>query len=205
MQKVGWLERRCQGGGNLEVDGPTLRLVSRERERERGTMDDGGWKKGGPKVPGRTQRRSFPVFPHFKLSSGPTSLTRRHHTNQKTCQVSSDHGNDRWKREIGKGTRGWRYRRRQNRRQIGDANICLDVYRRNVDIPMVQWVCENMNVMEERRSLPFFESFCFFPFLFSFLFCLSLFVINMRQRTSKEQISCKFYCTISREVGKEEL
>lgn len=51
-----------------------------------------------------------------------------------------------------------------------DANICLDVCRRNVDIPMVQWVCENMNVMEEHRSLPFFESFCFFPFLFSFLF-----------------------------------
>lgn len=82
---MGWLERRCQGRENLEVDGPTLRLVSeRDREggRERGTMDDGGWKKERPKVPGRTQRRSFPVFPHFKLSSrlhlpGGTILIRK--------------------------------------------------------------------------------------------------------------------------------
>lgn len=86
----------------------------------------GGWMMGDGKEAAKSSWQDSKAFlsrfsSRFKLSSGPTSLTQRHHTNQKTWGVSSSHQDDRGKEESGpfesEGTR-WKYRRRQNREEI---------------------------------------------------------------------------------------
>lgn len=95
---MGWLGKRMSKGKIFK---------SMDRLYDSSWRWGGGWMMGDGKEAAKSSWQDSKAFlsrfsSRFKLSSGPTLLTRRHHTNQKTWGVSSNHQkDDRGKEESG--------------------------------------------------------------------------------------------------------